>query len=104
MATTKEGLVKKKIKEVLNDLEVWHFMPPANGYQRVGIPDIIACVQGHFLAIEVKALNLQPTALQKRELLQITKSGGKAICVNAENVDTFEMYMKKIMGVANETA
>jgi hypothetical protein len=97
MATTKEGEVKAKVKEILTRLDVWHFFPAANGYGRSAIPDIICCVQGKFLAIECKKEDLQPTAIQHREMLRIIKSGGSAICINAENVGKFEEHMRKII-------
>jgi Holliday junction resolvase len=91
---TKEGAVKDKVKKVLVDAGVWHFFPAANGYGRSAIPDIICCVRGHFLAIECKADNLQPTAIQQRELNRIVESKGTGICINAENVDQLETFLR----------
>jgi Holliday junction resolvase len=84
---TKEGVVKDKVKKILDNAGIWYFFPAANGYGRSAIPDIVCCVQGCFLAIECKADNLKPTALQERELGKIIASGGTGICINAENVD-----------------
>jgi len=91
---TKEGAVKAKVKKILADAGVWHFFPAANGYGRSAIPDIICCVRGHFLAIECKADNLQPTAIQQRELNRIVESKGTGICINAENVDQLEDFLR----------
>ena len=96
---TKEGEIKQHIKKILNDLEVWYCMPTTAGFGRSGVSDFICCVNGRFLAIEAKRGDLQPTALQKRELDRISKSGGGAIVVNGANIDKFEMYMKKIIGL-----
>ena len=90
---TKEGEVKAMVKKVLEDAGVWYFFPAANGYGRSAIPDIICCVRGEFLAIECKAANLQPTALQERELTRIKASGGVGVCINAENVDKLENFI-----------
>jgi Holliday junction resolvase len=100
MARTKEGVVKDKIKKILDNAGIWYFFPAANGYGRSAIPDIICCVRGHFLAIECKADNLKPTALQERELNRIIANGGTGLCINAENVDQLENILR---GLTNET-
>jgi Holliday junction resolvase len=47
-------------------------------YSTSGTPDILACVKGYFLAIEVKAQNGNPSALQIEHIKQIRKAGGIA--------------------------
>lgn len=93
---TKEGAIKEKVKKILAEVGAWYFMPSANGYGRSAIPDIICCVRGHFLAIECKADNLQPTAIQQRELNRIAESKGTGICVNAENVDKLVEHLRRM--------
>ena len=93
---TKEGVVKDKVKKILDNAGVWYFFPAANGYGRSAIPDIICCVRGRFLAIECKADNLKPTALQERELGRIIANGGTGIYINAENVDQLENILRGI--------
>jgi Holliday junction resolvase len=90
MGTTPEGKVKKKVKDFLDRLGVYHFSPPGMGLGRAGIPDIIACHRGRFIAIECKAGNNQPTALQARELDHIVRAGGLAFVVRESNVDKLE--------------
>jgi hypothetical protein len=66
------------------------------GYGRSGIPDIIACHQGRFIAIECKAGNNTVTALQEAELKKIEDAGGYALVVNEENLTTVEMTIATI--------
>ena len=87
MAMTPEAKVKKKVKELLDTIGVYHFSPPGMGLGRAGIPDIIACHRGRFIAIECKAGDNQPTALQSRELEAITNAGGLAFVVRESNLD-----------------
>ena len=94
---TKERVVKDKVKKILDNAGVWYFFPAANGYGRSAIPDIVCCVRGHFLAIECKADNLKPTALQERELGRIMENKGIGLCINAENVDTLANYLKSLL-------
>ena len=84
---TPEGKVKAAVRKVLDAEGVYYFMPAANGFGRAGIPDIICCVRGFFLAIELKAGKGKTTALQDRELAAINAHGGKAMVVNEDNIN-----------------
>lgn len=86
MARTPEGAVKAAVKKILDAHGVYHFSPAANGYGRVGVPDIICCVNGYFLALECKAGKGKTTALQDRELVAITKAGGLSVVINEDSV------------------
>lgn len=86
---TPEGAVKLKVKKYLVSKGVYYFMPVSNGMGRHGIPDIICCVNGQFLAIETKAGKGKVTALQQREMECISAAGGHPIVVN-DNEETFE--------------
>ena len=48
---------------------------------RAGIPDILACVDGKFLAIECKGLKGKASPLQDMNINLINDSGGVAVCV-----------------------
>jgi hypothetical protein len=84
MANTPEGRVKEHVKKVLKANDIWYFMPAANGYGKVGVPDFICCWDGKFLAIETKAPGKrdQTTANQKMQILQIQTANGWAIVVD----------------------
>lgn len=47
-------------------------------YAQAGVPDIIACIKGRFVAIEVKKPKKKPTAIQYAWLEAINKIGGLA--------------------------
>ncbi len=84
---TPEGKVKAAVRKVLDTEGVYYFMPAANGFGRAGIPDIICCVQGFFLAIELKAGKGKTTALQDREIAAINAHGGRAVVINENNIN-----------------
>lgn len=98
MAATPEKRVKGKVVSILKDEGVYYFFPATHGYGRSGIPDIIVCVNGVFLAIECKAGNNKPTALQIRELENIRRSGGVAIVVNEQNWDAVRNLVRSLKG------
>ena len=86
MADTPEKRVKKSVEKILNQYGVYYFFAFTGGYGRAGIPDIICCVNGRFLAIECKANGNKPTALQERELTAIHNAGGTSIVIDERNV------------------
>ena len=56
-------------------------------YGTAGIPDIICCYRGKFVAFEVKTETGKTTALQVSVINKIQKCGGKAAVVRSvENV------------------
>lgn len=101
--STPESKVKKAVKAMLKDHGIYFFMPTTGGYGRSGVPDIIACYEGQFLAIECKAGKNEPTALQKREMQKIQDSGGMVMVVNENNLDTFNSWLWKMMGITPTT-
>lgn len=96
MAKTPEKVVKDKVVSVLKSEEVYYFFPATHGYGRSGVPDIIACVNGYFLAIECKAGGGKLTALQVREIEHIRRCGGVAVVVNEENWDMVRDMVRKL--------
>lgn len=82
MPKTPEGKVKDEVRRVLKALNIYYFMPATGGYGRSGVPDIVGCVNGRFVAIECKAGLNQPTALQEREMENIKNAGGVAVVIN----------------------
>ena len=77
--TTPEGRVKAEIKAWLKEQGAYLFMPVQSGYGASTI-DILACLNGRFIGIEVKAGKNGPTARQKLTLDAIIKAGGLAFC------------------------
>ena len=86
MAQTPEVKVKARVRAILDVLGIYYFMPPANGYGRQGIPDIICCMAGRFVAIECKAGKGQLTELQKRELDKIMNADGLTYVAREDNL------------------
>lgn len=85
--TTPESKVKKAVSKILDAREIYYFYPATHGYGRSGVPDIIACVNSVFVAIECKAGKGKTTALQDREIRRIRQAGGIAILINETNIE-----------------
>ena len=83
---TPEAKVKARVKKVLDKHGVYYFLPATGGYGRAGVPDIIACFNGQFIAIETKAGKGQLTELQKRELDKIMNADGLTYVAREDNL------------------
>ena len=94
MAATPEKKVKDKLRKYLSQLGIYHFMPAANGFGRAGIPDVIGCFNGQFVAFECKAGKGKTTALQDREIANIQSAKGWAFVINEDNVDNIEELLR----------
>lgn len=96
MAATPEKKVKDKVVAILKQEGAYYFFPATHGFGRSGVPDVVACVNGYFLAIECKAGKNKPTALQIREIENIRHAGGVAVVVNEENWDMLTELVRKV--------
>lgn len=93
MATTKEGLVKKKIRDRLKKAGAYYTMPVMTGMATNGTPDFAVCHQGRYLAIEAKAGDGVPTELQWARLREVDRAGGDTMVINESNMDVLEKYL-----------
>ena len=74
-----EKQVENHIKKWLTDNNYWHFKVHGGPFQRAGVPDIIACINGRFVGIEVKRpKGGRTSAIQEYNIDGITQSGGIA--------------------------
>ena len=94
--TTPEKKVKDKVKRVLAEHGAYHFMPATHGYGSSGVPDIVACLRGTFVGIECKANGGKPTALQLKNLRELSLAGGLAILVDERGVDKLNDLLTRV--------
>ena len=93
MAATPEKKVKDAVTKILKQRGAYYFFPVTGGFGRSGIPDIVVCYKGNFVAIECKAGHNKPTALQEAEMKKINDARGIAMWINQ---DTLE-YVTKLL-------
>lgn len=96
---TPEGKVKADVVKMLHKYGAYYFFPATHGYGRAGVPDIVCCLKGKFIAIECKAGSNKTTALQDREINRIRAAEGRAMVVNENNIDLLEQVLKELTHV-----
>jgi hypothetical protein len=93
---TPEAKVKKKVVDVLKKNSAYYFFPATGGYGRSGVPDIVSCYRGVFVAIECKAGTNKPTPLQEAEMGKIRQAQGFVLVVNETNIDDVSTLLRDI--------
>ena len=96
MAGTPESKVKAAVVKLLKQYGAYYFYPATHGYGRSGVPDIVCCIKGKFLAIECKAGKGETTALQEREINAIRTAQGIAAVARETNLDMIEQILKEL--------
>lgn len=94
-----EKLFENKIKGWLKEQGCYFVKFFANSYTKSGVPDILACVNGYFVGIEVKAQNGKPSELQIHNVQQIRKAGGFAFIVYPSG---FEKLKEILIGLKED--
>ena len=79
-----ESDITKSILKYLKTLPRCFFWKEHGGiYGTSGIPDIIVCIDGRFIALEVKTQKGKTTHLQNAAIRKIRSSGGFAFVVRS---------------------
>lgn len=79
-----EKKVENEIKKYLDYIGAYHVKIHGSAFMPAGTPDILACVKGVFVGIEVKKpKGGRVSDLQKFKLAQIEKAGGIGIVANS---------------------
>lgn len=82
-----EKSFENKVKKYIEDQGGWQVKFFANKMTKEGIPDVLACVNGYFLGLEIKAQNGKPSDLQIYHCNGIRKAGGFAFIVYPSGFD-----------------
>ena len=79
-----ETKLKEKVLADLKGLGAWAEKIQQVG--KVGTPDILACLKGRFIALELKSTEAEvPSRAQILKLRKIKKAGGISLLVTPEN-------------------
>ena len=93
----REKLYENKIKAYLKSIGAYFIKTHGDRFSKVGTPDIIACVNGHFVAVEVKAENGKPSELQLYHLEQIRKAGGHSFLLYPKDFEKFKKICENLL-------
>src|SRR4051812_31688714 len=93
MRTPSEKSIRDRIVKYLTKIGAWHVV--TTGVGRGGVPDLLVCYRGYFVALEVKKpVGGKVSKLQAIEIKRINKAGGRAqVVTSLEDVETMIAYI-----------
>lgn len=92
-----EKLFETKIKHFLIYEGAWYIKYWAGSqFTKSGVPDILACVGGYFVGIEVKAQNGEPSKLQLYTIEKIREAGGFAFVVYPSGFEELKAILRDL--------
>ena len=108
-----EKLFEKRVEKYLHSIGVYQAGTPSHqmnveqigwftkiwggGFQKSGIPDLILCVNGIFMTVELKAPKGRPSELQKMNTARINQSNGIGIILYPDGFEQFKKIMEGVM-------
>lgn len=86
MASVLESTIIKRIQKKLRDAyesDIYFYKTHGAADQVRGLPDLIGCYRGYFIAMEVKKPGGKATPLQAFTMQRITAAGGYATVIHS---------------------
>ena len=88
---------ENKIKKYLKAKGAWYVKYWAGSqFTKAGIPDLLICYKGNFIAVEVKAQTGKPSDLQLYNVKKIKEAGGSAFILYPDDFDDFKQYIENL--------
>ena len=96
----REKQFENKIKKFLKEQNCYYIKYWSGGqFTKSGVPDLLICCNGYFVAVEVKAENGKPSELQLYNIDEIKKAGGFAMILYPNQFDNFKKFIKLLKNV-----
>lgn len=91
-----EKVFENRIKRYIKEQGGYCVKYWGGAFTQAGVPDLLICINGYFLGVEVKAEKGRPSQLQLLNIEEIKKAGGIAMVLYPKG---FEEFKKLIQGL-----
>lgn len=92
-----EKVFEGNIKRYLKSKGCYYVKYFGCGMSTNGTPDILACINGHFVGIEVKAQKGKPSELQLAKIEHIRKAGGFGFVLYPSGWNKFKKFVDDLL-------
>ena len=97
MSKGPEKEFEDKIKAYLASEGCWYIKYwGGGGFTKSGIPDLLICCNGRFVAVEIKSATGSPSDLQLKKIREIRKAGGIAFVLYPNQFEMFKEMIRRI--------
>jgi len=79
-----ESVIQKEIIDLLKEYPKVYLVK-VHSATKAGIPDLLTCINGRFIALEVKTLKGKASELQLNNIQRIREAGGLAFVVRSRD-------------------
>lgn len=104
MIIRNEKGVKDHVKKLLTTHDWFWWMPPANGFGKVGISDVQAIKAGVFMSVETKYGDNKLTHHQRAFLESVNAESGFGFVVSEKTIGAFESFLVNFNDSVREVA
>lgn len=73
----------------------------ASGISKVGIPDVLVCINSRFIGLEVKTEEGVLSEIQKIQINHINNCGGASIVLRPSHFNDFKKYLENFIQTNN---
>ena len=93
-----EKQFENKVKKYLKEKNCW-FVKYWGGaeFTKAGVPDLLCCINGHFVGLEIKSETGKTRELQFYQLNQINQSGGIGIVLRPSQFEKFKKLVEELL-------
>lgn len=93
-----EKQFENKVKSYLKEKGCW-FVKYWGGaeFTKAGVPDLLCCINGHFVALEIKSETGKTSELQFHQLNEINKAGGIGIVLRPSQFEKFKKLVEELL-------
>ena len=96
---------ENRLKKYLEEKRCWFIKYWAGAaFTKTGIPDLLVCCNGYFVAIEVKAPNGKASELQKYNIRKIIESGGFGMILYPNQFNEFKKVIEHLQNSKPDAA
>lgn len=87
---TPETKFLKEVQKFLDSIGAYYVKQIGSMFSQSGIPDLLICYKGKFIALELKSEKGKPSPLQLRNIDLIKAAGGNARVLYPKDFESFK--------------
>lgn len=93
---TPEKRFETKVRKFLEERGAYVVKYFGCGFSQAGVPDLLCCYKGRFIALEIKSEKGHPSDLQLFNVRKINEAGGMALVLYPKDFEKFAAMVDNV--------